>query len=109
MEQPKPKPKLRPVCVENVYTHLQIDITTPDKASDDGSRYLINTIDIFSKYAWAYPSQHKDAASVLLALQEIVGDHGRFPILQHDNGGEFVNKVIEEFCSLNQIRKLSCY
>jgi hypothetical protein len=86
-----------------VYTHLQIDITEPGVVTERGNRYLINIIDIFAKYAWSFVSRFKNAECVLASVKSVVRDHGRFPILQHDNGGEFCNKLLEHYCSVNQI------
>ena len=100
------KQPLRPVPVVGVYHHLQCDITYMEETTK-GNKYLVNFIDIFSKYAWCFPVKQRDADSVLSCLKRLVSVHGRFPILQTDNGGEFINEKLQEFCSANQIGKLN--
>ena len=63
---------------------------------NDGHRYLLTIIDVFSKYAWAIPLKRKDAKSVSDAFDEIFAG-GRKPVkLQADKGKEFVNVPLQK-------------
>ena len=63
---------------------------------NDGHRYLLTVIDVFSKYAWAIPLKRKDAKSVSDAFDKIFAG-GRKPLkLQTDKGKEFINAPLQK-------------
>jgi hypothetical protein len=98
----KPKPPLRPIPAEDVYSHLQVDLIEMP-ISKRGNKYAVNIIDIFSKYAFGFPIPMKTANEVAHALSGVVSEHGKFRVLQHDQGSEFNNKEITSFCEANGI------
>ena len=67
-----------------------VDIAHLSK-QNDGHRYLLVAIDVFSKYAWAIPLERKDAKSVSDAFDEIFAGGCKPTKLQTDKGKEFVN------------------
>lgn len=61
---------------------------------NDGFRYLLTVIDVFSKYAWVVPLKRKDSQSVTGAFEHIFSE--RKPSkLQTDKGREFTNSVLQ--------------
>jgi hypothetical protein len=75
-----------------------------------GCRYMLNVIDVFSKYAWSIPIQDKKATTVLQAFREIVSQSNRKP--KHiwvDEGKEFYNKNIDEWINSNNIVRYSTH
>ena len=57
---------------------------------NDGNRYILVVVDVFSRYAWAQPQKGKTAAETLAAFKEIVKQAGRRPDkVLSDDGGEF--------------------
>ena len=44
-----------------------------------GIRYLICTIDLFSKYAWIFPLKDKKVVSIVNAFQKIIDNSKRKP------------------------------
>ena len=64
-------------------------------AHNDGYRYLLTCIDIFSRYAWAVPIKTKLANDVIDAFKSIFKE-GRIPeLLQTDQGKEFENRALQ--------------
>ena len=59
---------------------------------NDGMRYILTVIDVFSKYAWAIPIRDKGAKSMVAAFQDLFGQTTtRVPKrLQTDKGTEFL-------------------
>jgi hypothetical protein len=58
-----------------------------------GYRYMLNVVDVFSKFAWSVPLKNKTAAVVLDGFRKIVGASKRKP--EHiwvNEGKEFYNK-----------------
>ena len=65
-------------------------------ASDnDGFRYVLTAIDVFSRYAWAAPIKSKGGAAVTEAFETITTErHPRY--VQTDKGKEFLNKTFQD-------------
>ena len=57
-----------------------------------GFRFLLCSIDIFSKYAWVVPLKDKKGVSVVYTFQKILNDSNRKPNkIWVDKGSEFYN------------------
>ena len=90
---------------QDVYDHLQLDLIHLSLCPS-GNKYVIMVVDLLSKYAWgkAIPSKH--ASQVVRLIAELVQEYGPFKILQSDNGTEFANKEVEEYCNQHNIGEL---
>ena len=65
---------------------------------DQGSKYILTVIDVFSKYAWAIPLKNKQSTTVIDAFENIIKTSGRTPMkLWTDAGSEFINKQFKKF------------
>jgi transposase InsO family protein len=63
---------------------------------NDKYKYLLNVIDIFSRYARSVPLKDKIGTSIMMALKSLV--HIRKPItIQSDKGTEFVNETVQQY------------
>jgi transposase InsO family protein len=59
-------------------------------------KYLLNVIDIFSRYSWSVPLKHKTGRSFVAALAILF--HDRKPnTIQSDKGTEFVNTTVKQY------------
>jgi hypothetical protein len=75
---------------------------------NDGIRYLLNCIDIFTRYAFVRPLKDKSANLVLHAFKSILEEAGTKPyMIVMDRGAEFTNKQFKDFCERNQIKLLN--
>lgn len=75
-----------------------------------GYRYMLNVIDVHSKYAWSIPLKDKTGKTVLDAFKQIVKSSGRKP--DHvwvDEGKEFYNKHMDEWIEANDIIRYSTH
>ena len=72
----------------------QIDLVDLSSLSpfNDGMRYLLTCIDVFTKHAWAIPIRTKSAREVSDAFERILGD-GKCNMVQSDKGTEFLNST----------------
>ena len=62
---------------------------------NDGYRYLLVCIDVFSKYVWVIPLKNKTGPALVTAFKEIL-ESGRKPQkIQTDEGTEFFNKTFQ--------------
>ena len=66
---------------------------------NDGYKYLLTVIDVFSKYAWAIPIKDKGTKSTLEGFKQLFKiSKPRLPEkLQTDAGKEFLNKEVQQY------------
>jgi len=85
----------------------QIDLVDLSALSpfNDGMRYLLTCIDVFSKRAWAAPIGTKSARDVVDAFEKILSDR-KCNMVQSDKGKEFLNAA---FQSMLQSRGIHFY
>jgi len=70
---------------------------------NDGFRYILTCIDVFSKYAWCIPLKTKGGKEVTAALERILAD--RHPsLLQTDKGSEWLNSSVQKLLRDNNIK-----
>ena len=75
-----------------------------------GYRYMLNAIDVFSKYAWSVPLKDKTGMTVLNGFKQIVKESERKPKnIWVDQGKEFYNKNVNEWLKENEINRYSTY
>lgn len=89
----------------------QADLVDMQKYSkeNNGYKYLLTVIDVFSKYAWARPLKQKSGKEVEQALATIL-QGGRIPKnLQVDRGTEFYNANVQNLLKRYKINLYSTY
>ena len=80
------------------------------KKQNKGYRYMLNVIDVHSKYAWSIPLKDKTGKTVLDAFKQIVNSSGRKPDhIWVDEGKEFYNKQMDEWIKENNINRYSTH
>ena len=80
------------------------------KKENKGYRYILNAVDVFSKYAWSVKLLDKKGSTVLAAFKHIVKSSGRKPgHIWVDRGREFYNKDMDEWIKENDIVRYSTY
>ena len=66
--------------------------------SNDGARYILVAIDVFSKYAFAKPMPNKSGPVVMQTFQDILRESGRKPTKIHtDMGKEFIYGPFQDY------------
>lgn len=71
---------------------------------NNGYKYLLNVIDLFSRYVWSIPLKDKSGKTVLTAFKSIVEDAESSPQkLWVDQGTEFYNKDF-----LKYLKQINC-
>ena len=78
-------------------------------AENDGYRYLLVCIDVFSKYLWVIPLKTKTGPALVTAFKKIL-ESGRKPEkIQTDQGTEFFNKHFKELMKKEEIHLYNTY
>jgi transposase InsO family protein len=84
--------------VTNVDDDWEINLADLSSLSryNDKHKYLLNVIDIFSRYAWSVPLKEKTGTSITAVLKSLF--QNRKPItIQSDKGTEFVNASVQQY------------
>lgn len=95
------------VIVNGIDHTWQMDLADFQRIAkhNDGFRYLLIVIDVFSKFVAVEPTIDKQAGTMRKALQSIFKRIGRKPdLIQSDEGGEFVNRTVLNFLNAEGVR-----
>ena len=87
------------VVVSGIDDQFDMDLADVSNISEEneGVKYLLLVIDIFSKYLWVEPLKNKTAKDVVKALQNILNKGRICQKLRSDNGKEFNNTVMKTY------------
>lgn len=95
----KNKFKRKRVMVKNAFDTFAIDLADMNAYTkyNDGYRYMLTCIDMFSRFAWAIPIKNKDSATVLEAFKEILKKAKKYPKKIHADDGSEWKSVFGKF------------
>jgi hypothetical protein len=88
----------RPTIVSGPGVQLQADLMDVSSHAErnDGVKFLLTVVDVFSRLAWAVPLRDKSGREVSDALRQTFAGSG-YKKLQTDKGTEFRNARVREF------------
>ena len=94
--------------IDNIWSADLVDMQAFSR-QNKGNKYLLNVIDVFSKYAWSVPIKKKTGVDMVKAFQTIL-EGGRKPgFIWVDQGSEFINRTFRGFLKDNQIELYHTY
>lgn len=95
----------RQTIVSGMNEQLQTDLIDVQKykESNDGYRFILTAIDVFSKKAWAVPIRSKTAGNVTTALKRVF-KNSSFRSCQSDKGSEYLNRTVQQFFAENEVK-----
>ena len=110
----KPPKKFYPTNKTNVY-HIDdiwsldiLDLKDYGPENNKGYRYVLVTIDNFSKYGWTIPLKNKNAQTIKDSFENILINSKRKPnLIESDRGKEFYNNIFQDFLNKNNIKLYS--
>ena len=77
---------------------------------NNGFRFLLYVIDIFSKYAWVFPLKDKKDGSIVNAFQKILnGSNRKQNEIWVDKGSDFYNSTFKKWLKDNNIEIYSMH
>ena len=74
-----------------------------------GIKYLLCTIDLFSKHAWVIPLKDKKGTSIVNAFQKIILERRKPNKIWVDQGSEFYNQSFKKLLKINNIEMYSTF
>lgn len=95
-----------PVVVNGIDVLWEIDLADLSmlKKHNDQYRYLLQVIDVGSRYAWSMPIKTKDSSVVATAFETILKSHNRKPLtVSSDAGGEFKGVAFQRMLKRHSI------
>ena len=98
--------------VGGINEQIQIDLSDMTKFSryNDGQKFILCAIDVFSKKAWAIPLPSKQPSAVKSGLQTLFSRMDQLPSkIQTDHGGEFHNREIKQFLDSVGVKHFSTF
>ena len=99
----------RPIVVSKPMRFFQMDLADMEKyaSTNNGYKYLLVLIDVFSKFAFVAPLKDKTDTATVAALEQIITEGKLQPSsIQSDNGSEFINYRMKQLLTslnINQI------
>ncbi|XP_041376897.1 uncharacterized protein LOC121389368 [Gigantopelta aegis] len=95
--------------VEGIDSHWQSDLMDMVSLAkyNDGVRYVMVIIDLFSRYVWVIPLKSKTGKDVVDALTEFWKSESRKPkLFQSDSGSEYKNHRVKALLKSHDITQL---
>ena len=110
----KPPKRNYPTNKTNVY-HIDdvwsldiLDLKDYGSENNKNYRYVLVTIDNFSKFGWTVPLKNKNALTIKDSFENILISSKRKPgLIESDRGKEFYNNVFQDFLNENNIKLYS--
>ena len=110
----KPPKKNYPINKTNVY-HIDdiwsldiLDLKDYGPKNNKGYRYVLVTIDNFSKYGWTIPLKNKNAQTIKDSFEKILISSKRSPnLLEGDRDKAFYSTIFQDFLNKNNIKLFS--
>ena len=99
------------VIVEEIDNQFEADLAsmTDYEKSNDGYKYLLVVIDVFSRYGWIEPLKNKSASAIVSAFQKILKE-GRIPRhLRTDGATDFTSKPFQNLMKENDINHFTMH
>ena len=99
------------VIVEGIDSQFDADLAsmTDYADSNQGYKYLLVVIDIFSRYGWVEPLKDKSANNIVRAFNNII-ETGRKPrILRTDAATDFTSRKFQNFLKENDIHHFTTH
>ncbi len=105
---PARKPKA-PMCQYDIPTAMEriaLDVLGPLPETENGNKYLLITMDYFTKWPEAYPLPNQEASTVAdVLVKEFICRFGVPLEIHSDQGRNFESKLFAEICRLLGMKK----
>ena len=91
--------------IDEIWSLDILDLKNYGPENNRGYRYVLVTIDNFSKYGWTVPLKNKNAQTTKDSFENIIISSKRSPtLIESDRGREFYNNIFQDFLYKNNIK-----
>ena len=92
------KAPLKPLVVSKPLETISMDVVGPLPVSNQGNKYIITMMDLFSRWPAAYPVADMTAETVVRCIKTWGGDFGYPESVLTDRGTNFASEVFAKAC-----------
>ena len=94
--------------IDDIWSLDILDLKDYGPENNRGYRYVLATIDNFSKCGWTIPLKNKNAQTIKDSFENILISSKRKPnLIESDRAKEFYNNIFQDFLSKNNIKLYS--
>ena len=94
--------------IDDIWSLDILDLKDYGPENNRGYRYVLVTIDNFSKLGWTSPLKNKNAQTIKDSFENILTNSKRKPnLIETDRGKEFHNNIFQDFLNKNNIKLYS--
>ena len=94
--------------IDDIWSLDILDLKDYGPENNRGYRYVLVTIDNFSKFGWTVPLKIKNALTIKDSFENIIINSKRKPnLIESDRGKEFYNNIFQDFLNKNNIKLYS--
>ena len=94
--------------IDDIWSLDILDLKDYGPENNRGYRYVLVTIDNFSKFGWTTPLKNKNAQTIKDSFENIMISSKRKPnLIETDRGKEFYNNIFQDFLNKNDIKLYS--
>ena len=103
-----PTNKTNTYNIDDIWSLDILDLKDYGPKNNRGYRYVLVTIDNFSKYGWTIPLKNKNSQTIKDSFEKILINSKRKPnLLESDRGKEFYNNIFQDCLNKNNIKLYS--
>ena len=94
--------------IDDIWSLDILDLKDYGPENNGGYRYVLVTIDNFSKFGWTIPLKNKNGQKIKNSFENILINSKRKPnLIESDRGKEFYNNIFQDFLNKNNIKLYS--
>ena len=94
--------------IDDIWSLDILDLKDYGPKNNRGYRYVLVTIDNFSKFGWTIPLKNKNAQTIKDSFENILTNSKRKPnLIETDRGKGFYNNIFQDFLNKNNIKLYS--
>ena len=94
--------------IDDIWSLDILDLKDYGPENNRGYRYVLVTIDNFSKYGWTIPLKNKNGQTIKDSFENILISSKRKPhLIESDRGKEFYNNIFQDYLKKNNIKLYS--
>ena len=94
--------------IDDIWSLDILDLKDYGQENNRGYRYVLVTMENFSKFGWTIPLKNKNAQTIKDSFENILTSSKRKPnLVESDRGKEFYNNIFQDFLNKNNIRLYS--
>ena len=91
--------------IDEIWSLDIVDLKDYGPKNNRGYRYVLATIDTFSKFGWTIPLKNKNAQTIKDSFENVLIISNRKPnLVESDRGREFYNNIFQDFLNKNDIK-----